>query len=472
MSNATKPATASANGQNPAHAVPTGSNGQSPTHAVSTRSNGETWVSDNEGNILKNADKVRTVLESAEQSAKRKQGVIAKMRQAIATCRADGTAPLPKRTSDAYLVRELPKRDKYETVAEANTRKVETVLAAHLAHASLKMPGKSQTLEILAAAMMVGNIIGLAGFSGRGKTASVMKFVAPFVNNPSEIVIIDGGQRNDKEDLVGEIDPDNTNKPQGLIHPGARVVFIDEFTRLHSTKMNVLVKILEERVIRLGRETVKLHEDVIFILAYNGSRDLGATQIPQAILDRMGAIIQYEHITDAYTLMRAELPRQKEWDKMVGLPAWRGTKWLSKLRNHFSDRVQSTPIKLRRHVSKMVTESRHHNFWDDGSQLSERAPEDLSDLTYALALIRGVDLDNFQARRKLIDEVLWNSAFEQFRVHADRDGSKEEVFTKYLATGHAAARNRELGPNSHSDHTEDNDASSNGSSRRRAPTAA
>ena len=307
----------------------------------------------------------------------------------------------------------------------------------HLANTKLKLIGKNGELDILLAAMLTCNLIGLRGYSGTGKTASINLMLRSIAKNPNTVNIVDCGTVYSKDQLLGHMDEGKFVK--GLIHGEQQFIVLDEFSRMHGSLQSALVKVMEEGLIRVDGKIHRLHPNYKIFVVYNGLEDGGTNGIIQAILDRLQVVIQYEHVDRESTKINGRLTNaNKNWQDEVGYPddKFRGTKLFElfeKVLEHSNgkaDRARLVDL-----LSEAVSESRDNDFWAPGTQLSERATEIIGRVGNALMTIRGIDPSQLRKDAVLFgvgSEVLKNTAYNQLAKNPHREETKDELFEKFL----------------------------------------
>ena len=315
-------------------------------------------------------------------------------------------------------------------------------IRTHVAHAAMKLPGMLKVLENLTAAFLAPDIdaIGLEGVSGTGKTGGFRKMIIDsIVVDPSKVLVLDGSQNTDKDELVGFRDYRTGGQIEvGDLRPDYEVIFVDELTRLHPNKQSLFLKIVEEKCIRIGAETIELNPDMRFIFAFNGTKDMGAFPMAPALKDRLSVIIQYNPVSDEAIRLRKWLKTlnagESGWDKTVGLPdkIVQGTTALNKVRKLIANKA--VPEILVVEAAEADVQSHQNDLWDGGTQLSARS-DLLPSLTNTLRLVRGLSEDsiyNESTRAELVEEVLYHATYSQLVVDGDQQDDKPEVWRKFL----------------------------------------
>lgn len=317
-------------------------------------------------------------------------------------------------------------------------RDLHTWSQVHLANAKMKLIGKNGELDVLLAAMLTCNLIGLRGFSATGKSSSIRLKLESITGDPDSIAVIDCGTVYSKDQLIGHTD-DNGEFVPGLINGQKRYIVLDEFSRMHGSLQSAVNMVLEEGIIRVDGQIHELHPDVKFFVAYNGLEDGGTYGVIQSILDRMQVVISFKHVDRLSTKVNGRLINaDRDWQKTVGFPdeRFRG----SDLFDIFAETLEETNGKGHRErlidlLSEAVTESQTGDLWAPGSQLSPRATAILGRVGNALMAIRGIspgDLTNNETLFGLAKEVLESTAYNQLEKNPLREETKDELFEEFL----------------------------------------
>ena len=308
----------------------------------------------------------------------------------------------------------------------------------HLANAKLKLIGKNGELDTLLAAMLTCRLIGLTGYSGTGKTASIKLMLSSITDNPNSVNIVDCGTVYSKDQLLGHVDEDG-EFVKGLINGDHQFIVLDEFSRMHGSLQSALVKVTDEGCIRVDGKIHRLHPNFKIFVVYNGLEDGGTNGIIQAILDRLQVVIQYKHVSRESTKINGRLTNgNKDWQDDVGYPddKFRGIKLFElfsrvlEKNNGKADRTRLVDL-----MSEAVAESRDSNFWAPGTQLSERATEILGRIGNALMAVHGTKPSHLSRDGVLFGiarEVLKNTAYNQLAKNPHREETKDELFEKFL----------------------------------------
>ncbi len=308
----------------------------------------------------------------------------------------------------------------------------------HLANTKLKLIGKNGELDILLSAMLTCSLIGLTGYSGTGKTASINLMLRSITNNSNAVNIVDCGTVYSKDQLLGHVD-ENGKFVKGLINGDHQFIVLDEFSRMHGSLQSALVKVMEEGCIRVDGKVHQLHSNFKIFVVYNGLEDGGTNGVIQAVLDRLQVVIQYKHVDRESTRINGRLTNaNKDWKDEVGYPddKFRGIKLFElfsrvlEKNNGKADRTRLVDL-----MSEAVSESRESNFWAPGTQLSERATEILGRVGNALMTIHGTKPSHLSQDEVLFGiarEVLKNTAYNQLSKNPHREESKDQLFEMFL----------------------------------------
>ena len=357
------------------------------------------------------------------------------------TCLSLGLDPkewLPEKLQQAYLCN-FPLFDRKNIRVDEKRDDLHSWAKAHLANIKLKLIGKNGELDMLLSAMLACRLIGLTGVSGTGKTASINLMLASITGQPDPVKIVDCGAIYNKDQLLGHVD--NGKFVPGAFNENDENVFLDEFTRLHPSLQNALVKVIDEGCIRLDGKIVRLHPNLRIFFGYNGLEDGGTNDVIDAILDRLDVVIQYKYVDDEATSINGRLTNaNKNWKDDVGWPdeKFRGPELfglLSRVLEKNNGKANRT--RLVDLMSKAISQSRKGDLWKRGTELSERASESLARVGNAMMAVRGIDpahLGRNEVLFAIAREVLENTAYNQLAKNPHREENKDELFEMFLSS--------------------------------------
>ena len=401
-------------------------------------------------------DLLRMAYAKADPIIKQRVKVVGQVRDAYESFGANPLERLPEDFKDAY-VHGFDDFDPDMLPSEVDDEHVRQWASVHLANTKLKLIGKNGELDILLAATLTCSLIGLTGFSGTGKTASINLMLRSIAKAPNAVNVVDCGTVYSKDQLIGHVDDDGQFVP-GLINGDSQFIVLDEFSRMHGTLQSAVVKLMDEGEIHVDGRVHKLHPNFKIFVVYNGQEDGGTFGIIQAILDRLQVVISYKHVDRVSTKVNGRLTNaNKDWKADVDFPddKFRGLKLLERIEQIVErSNGEGNRIDLVDLLSEAVSESREGDFWAPGSQLSERATAILGRIGNALMAVRGItsaDLKNQRVLFGLAREVLKSTAYNQLQKNVHREETKDELFEMFL--NETFRKFRPAQPISHRRHT-------------------
>lgn len=154
--------------------------------------------------------------------------------------------------------------------------------------------GKDEIIDLLAVALVGGENLFLMGPPGTAKSALVRDLASRIQGRSFDYLLTRFTEPNE---LFGPFDIRKlregelvTNK-EGML-PEAEIVFLDELLNANSAVLNSLLMVLNERVFRRGRETIK----VPMLLAVGASNCLPQEQALKALFDRFLLRVTCENV--------------------------------------------------------------------------------------------------------------------------------------------------------------------------------